>query len=1028
MKLVEVCVKRPVFTTMIMCAVAVMGALSYMRLGVDLFPNVDFPFVVVNTTLSGASPEEVETSITKPLEEAINTVSGIEELNSYSYEGLSFIFIKFDMDKNVDVAAQDVRDKVSGAQKDLPDGTDPPVISKFEPSALPVVNIAVSGNRDLVDLTELTRKQIKENLETISGVGSATLVGGRKREIHIVVDPLKLTALGLSIKDVKDALIEQNIEVPGGNVEHKDKVFVLRTLGRIERAEDFNNIVLDTRNGAQLKISDIGRAEDTGEHMETYAYFNGKPCISLILKKQSGANTLELVDKIRARIKELQPILPPDIRMNIMSDQSTFIKASVGAVKEHLVLGAVLAAVMVLLFMGDFRSTLISATAIPISVIGTFTVMKMADFTLNNITLLGLTVAVGLVIDDAIVVLENIYRHMDEHRKSAMQAALDGTEEIGLAVMATTLSLLVIFLPMAYMDGIVGRFLKSYGLTIAFAIAVSLFVAFTLTPMLCSRFLHIKHGETSKMAGFSDKINDKMAAIYMVALRWAMAHRKFMVGLSIAIMLTSLPLLKFIGKDFMPKDDTSQFAVYVKAPEGTSVQRTREICSQLTDEMKRLPYIDNMLINVGQTDDATTPNEGNIIVQLADIEKRDIPMNTIMVAVRKMFSKYSDLKFTVVTVGGFGASKEAEMEYIVTGPNLDKLQEYSGKILAALKKEKGMVDMDTSFSFAKPEYRVVINRSRAHDLNVKVKDIATSMRTLVSGTEDITKYKEGDELYEVRIRAEERYRDRPEALAALMIPTENNKVVRLDSVAEIMRGLGPTRIDRYNRQRQITVSANMEGMDLGTALKKANAAFQALKAPPTYSGQSLGRGSELAKMLKSFIMAFTLAFLFIYMVLASQFESFMLPLSIMICLPLTIPFALISLFIAQQSLTLFSILGIFMLVGVVKKNAILQVDYTNTLRSRGMERYQAIMEANKTRLRPILMTTLTLVASMIPTAMDKGAGSAGRSTMAWVIIGGQLLSLGITLLMTPVTYSLLDDLQNWLRMKIRVNAGERHSP
>ncbi|NLO91487.1 MAG: efflux RND transporter permease subunit [Elusimicrobia bacterium] len=1028
MKIVEVCVKRPVFTTMIMCALAVMGALSYLRLGVDLFPNVDFPFVVVNTTLAGASPEEVETSITKPLEEAINTVSGIEELNSYSYEGLSFIFIKFDMDKNVDVAAQDVRDKVSGVQKDLPDGTDPPVISKFEPSALPVVNIAVSGNRDLVDLTELTRKQIKENLETISGVGSASLVGGRKREIHIIVDPLKLTALGLSIKDVKDALIEQNIEVPGGNVEHKDKVFVLRTLGRIDKAEDFNNIVLDTRNGAQLKISDIGRAEDTGEHMETYAYFNGKPCVSLILKKQSGANTLELVDRIKVRLKELQPILPPDIRMNIMSDQSTFIKASVGAVKEHLVLGAVLAAVMVLLFMGDFRSTLISATAIPISVIGTFTVMKMADFTINNITLLGLTVAVGLVIDDAIVVLENIYRHMDEFRKSAVQAALDGTDEIGLAVMATTLSLLVIFLPMAYMDGIVGRFLKSYGLTIAFAIAVSLFVAFTLTPMLCSRFLHIKHGETSKLAGFSDRINDKLAGYYMVALRWAMAHRKFMVGLSIAIMLTSLPLLKFIGKDFMPKDDTSQFAVFVKAPEGTSVQRTREICSQLTDEMKRLPYVENMLINVGQTDDATTPNEGNIIVQLTDIEKRDIPMNTIMIAVRKMFSKYSDLKFTVVTVGGFGASKEAEMEFIVTGPDLNKLQEYSGKILAALKKEKGMVDLDTSFSFAKPEYRVVINRSRAHDLNVKVKDIATSMRTLVSGTEDITKYKEGDELYEVRIRAEERYRDRPEALAALMIPTENNKVVRLDSVAEIVKGFGPTRIDRYNRQRQITVSANMEGMDLGTALKKAQSAFDALKAPPTYSGQSQGRASELGKMLKSFVMAFTLAFLFIYMVLASQFESFMLPLSIMICLPLTIPFALISLFMAQQSLTLFSILGIFMLVGVVKKNAILQVDYTNTLRARGLERYQAIMEANKTRLRPILMTTLTLVASMIPTALDKGAGSAGRSTMAWVIIGGQLLSLVITLLMTPVTYSLLDDLQNWLRMKIRVNAGERHSP
>ncbi|HOX23413.1 MAG TPA: efflux RND transporter permease subunit, partial [Elusimicrobiales bacterium] len=508
MKLVEVCVKRPVFTTMIMCAVAVLGIFSYARLGVDLYPNVDFPFVVVNTTLKGASPEEVETSITKLLEEAINTVSGIEDLNSQSYEGLSTIFIKFDLDKDVDVAAQDVRDKVATVQKDLPQGTDPPVIGKFEPGALPVVNIAISGKRDLIDLTELAKKKIKENLETISGVGSATIVGGRQREIHVIVDPIKLTSLGLSVKNVRDALVEQNIEVPGGNVEHKDRVFVLRTLGRIEKAADFNDIVIATRKDTQIKISDIGRAEDTGENMDTYAFLNNKPCVSLILKKQSGANTVAVVDAIKQRMKELQTVLPPDITMTIMSDQSTFIKASVGAVKEHLVLGAILAAIMVLLFMGDVKSTIISATAIPISVIGTFTVMKMADFTLNNITLLGLTVAVGLVIDDAIVVLENIYRHMEELAKPALQAALDGTEEIGLAVMATTLSLLVIFLPMAYMEGIVGRFLKSYGLTIAFAIAISLFVAFTLTPMLCSRFLHIKHGEKkSRLAEYSDHIN-----------------------------------------------------------------------------------------------------------------------------------------------------------------------------------------------------------------------------------------------------------------------------------------------------------------------------------------------------------------------------------------------------------------------------------------------------------------------------------------------------------------------------------------
>lgn len=1027
MKITDLSVKRPVLTTMMILTVLVLGAASYLRLGIDLMPNVEFPFVMIQTTLRGAGPEEMESSVTKPIEEAVNTISGIEDINSTSFEGLSLVMLKFALEKDGDVAAQEVRDKVNSVLAQLPQGTDPPVIGKFDIGAQAVLNVVVYGDRDLIDLTHIARKSIKENIETVSGVGAVDIVGGREREIHIVVNPLKLAALNLPINKVRDAIVQQNIEIPGGKVEQKDREFVLRTLGRINDARDFGAIVVATINGAPVRVSDIGRVEDTGERMGTASFYNGRPSVTAVVKKQSGTNTVAVVENIKARLEEIRNSLPPDVSTTIIGDQSVFIKDSVNSVTEHLVLGAVFAALMVLVFLGDFRSTVISALAIPTSLIGTFVFMQAAGFTINIMTLLGLTIAVGIVVDDAIVMLENIYRHMEEHRMSPLKAALDGSREIGFAVVAMSAALLVIFVPLAYMGGIIGRFLKSYGLTIAFAVALSVFVALTLTPMLCSLFLKVRPGAKSRLERFTDGVNEWLASRYITMLEWALAHKRRMVVFAGAVVFSMVPLFLFLGKDFMPADDTSLYQINVTAPEGTSLGRMKEIFAQIETETRQLPHVKNILSSIGTgtggSFGGSSANQGYVLVELDDLSGRDIPMSDLMFASREMMSKYKGLRASVMPAGGFGGG-DAELMFNISGPDLGRLEEYSNAVAEKLRSIKGAVDVDTSFSYAKPEYRVEIDRGRAHDLGVKVQDIATSLRTLVGGEEDITKFKDRDELYQVRLRAEDVFRDRKEAVEALMVPAAGDRVARLDSVARVTEGLGPTQIARYNRQRNVQVTANVDGIAVNRLLAEADKAFKALGAPPEYKAGVYGRSKELGNMLKEFGIAFALAFIFIYIVLASQFESFVYPVSIMVVLPLTIPFAIISLFLTGQNLTLFSIMGMFMLFGIVTKNSILQVDYTNTLRAKGMPRHQAMIEANRTRLRPILMTTLTLIVSMIPTALGTGAGSGTRRTMAMVIIGGQTLSLLITLLMTPVTYAYMDDFQEWARNKMGLERRE----
>lgn len=1014
MKLAEVSIGRPVFATMMILSLVVLGLFSYGRLGVDQYPNVEFPFSVVTTALPGAGPEEIETSVTKPIEEAVNTISGIEMVRSTSYEGLSQVMIQFALEKDADVATQEVRDAVSRVLSDLPDGTDPPVVQKLDVGSTPVLTLAVSGEMPLRDLTLLARKKVKETLETTQGVGKITMVGGRERQIRVVVDPGALRARGLSVQQVWGALKEQNVELPGGRVENGGREWVLRTLGRVDSPRRFEDVTVANVAGAPIRIRDVARVEDSEEEARTMARLDGRRVVSLTVQKQSGSNTVAVIRDVKERLKEIGPGLPAGVRVEVIQDQSAFIIASVRTVEEHIVLGAILASLAVLLFMGDLRGTVIASLAIPASVLPAFLLMDGAGFSLNMMTLLALTLAVGVVIDDAIVVLENIFRHMEEKNEPAPAAARGATAEIGMAVMATTLSLVIIFVPMAYMYGIVGRFLKSFGLTVAFAILVSLFVAFSLTPMLCSRFLKVSH-ERNRLQRFVDALNEVLKRRYGRMVLWSLAHRKTVAAISVVVMVSSIPLAMIIGKDFIPPDDRGEFNVHVKAPEGTGIGVSDDILRQVEADIRRVPEVRSVLASIGEEQGAGV-NEGKLFVRLTPAEDRSLKQWEVMALVRRALAKYTGLQTSVANADGFKGMRNADFEYVLSGPDLGRLAEYSGKIVEDLRRVEGLVDLDTSLTFKKPEFQVRINRDRAQDLGVRVQDVASTLRLFVSGEEDVTKYKEGDEMFSVRLRVGPGGRRDAATVGALTIPSSRGGLVRLDSVADIVEARGPSQIERFNRQRQVTIFGNLDGLPLGSALDAADRAVKRLRLAPGYRRSVVGKAREMGRMMSGFFTAFLLSAVFMYMILASQFESFIHPVTIMLSLPLAIPFALLSLFLTGQSFTIFSIMGVFMLFGIVKKNAILQVDYTNTLRDRGVARDAAILEANTTRLRPILMTTLVLVAAMIPVAFGRGPGAANRATMAVVIIGGQTLCLLITLLITPVAYSLFDDAaRGWAR-------------
>ncbi|MGA7617419.1 MAG: efflux RND transporter permease subunit [Thermoanaerobaculia bacterium] len=1014
-KLAEICVRRPVFASVLTLSLIVIGFFSYQKLGVDRFPKVDIPMVTVTTVLTGAAPEEVETEITDKVEEAVNTISGIDQLMSVSSEGTSLVYVSFDLDKDADVAAQEVRDRVNTILRDLPRDADPPVIQKMDPDAVPVLSIALSGPAPIRDITEYADKRFRRRIESVLGVGQVTLVGGQPRQINVVVDTAKLSSLGLTAANVVQALQSQNIQIPGGRVEQGLREMTLRTHGRVEKPQELAAIPITSRDGTVIRIGDVARIEDSVAEPESIARVNGKPTVVLSIRKQSGTNTIDVVSRIKDRLAELKPEIPKGWNVEVVRDQSDYVIAAVDAVKEHLLLGSLFAAAIVYLFLRKFRPTMIAAIAIPTSLIATFAVMAWAGFTLNVITLLALTLAVGIVIDDAVVVLENVFRHMEEKNLTPIQAAISGTKEVGLAVMATSLSLIAVFLPVAFMGGIVGRFMFSFGITMAAAVAVSLFVSFTLTPMLSSRWLRrddVAAEETSREKGFYAYID----RFYMALLRWSMRHRWVIVTLMLVVFVSTVPLFMTANKNFLPNDDESQFSVYVRTPEGSSIDKTTTILDSIAKRVSQLKGVETTMVNIAD-DPQRTRNYGEVYVKLDPVKERKESQFDLMARVRnEVLPQYRklDLRAQVSPVNAFGSGSNAEIQFWIGGPDLGRLQQYSDELVEKVKQMPGIADVDTNLIVGRPEMAVHIDRAKASDLGVRVQDVASTLNLLVGG-QKVTDYYEGGEQYEVHVRADQAYRTDEEGILQAEVPSASAGTVPLRDVVQVENGTGPSQINRIARRRQVLISANMlPGYSSQKIIDALKADTDARKMPAAYSYGLTGRSREQQKAGKNFMLAFGLSIIFMYLILAAQFESWIHPVTILLALPMVVPFALLSIVGLNQSINIFSSLGILVLFGIVKKNGILQVDHTNQLRAEGLPRDEAILRANRDRLRPILMTTMAFVAGMIPLVASSGTGAGTNRAIGSVIIGGQTLVLLLTLVGTPVLYSIFDD---WAQKK-----------
>jgi hydrophobic/amphiphilic exporter-1 (mainly G- bacteria), HAE1 family len=1013
--LAQLCIRRPVFATMLILSLVVVGVFSYFSLGVDLFPKIDIPTVQVLVSDPGASPEEVETEITKKIEDSVNTISQVDELRSTSSEGQSLVIITFELSKNGDVAAQEVQNKVNLIANDLPTTAKQPVIQKMDPDATPVMQIVVSAPRSLRDLTMIADKLLKQKLENAKGVGEVRIVGGAKREIHVLVDPDKLRAYNLTITDVFNALKAQNLELPGGSLKQGERDFTIRTTGRVADPAQFNQVAIANRNGYVVKVSDIGYSEDSYEEPATASRLDGVPAVTLVVSKQSGENTVTTANDVKERLAEVRAGLPKDVKTQIIGDQSMFIEAAIDSIQHHLIEGSILASIIIFIFLANWRTTLIAAVAIPTSIISTFALMAAMGFTLNQITMLALTLMVGIVIDDAIIVLENIFRFMEEKNMPPMQAAVEGTREIGLAVMATTMSLLAVFLPVGFMGGIVGRFMSSFGLTSAFAIAVSLLVSFTLTPMLSSRFIKppkIDAGGHAEHASKDAKIFHLLDVFYTKMLKWALAHRKSMLAFCGLTILSIVPLFMFVGKNFLPEDDKSQFNVLVRTPEGTSLPATSAFAERVAQEIRKMPGVANTLVTTGGGSDASV-NNASVYVKLTDLDQRTDTQSDLMQKVRAMLKKYPhEIHTGVEPVNDIGGNQSnADIQFYIQGPDLDQLAKYSDAMLAKMKDIPGAVDPDTTLRSGKPEVRLNINRPRAADLGVSVLNIEQALNTLVAGQVAST-FNAGEDQYDVRVRAEEQFRTTSEGLAKMTVPSTKQDAVGLDQVVDVKTGAGPSAVNRINRQRQVMLTCNVvPGGSQTTILAAMNDIAKSLNMPVDYRAGLTGKSKELGKAGYYFMLAFALTFIFMYIVLAAQFESFIHPVTILLTLPLAIPFGILSLLVMHQTVNIFSGLGLLLLFGIVKKNAILQIDHTNGLRRSGMDRYEAIVQANRDRLRPILMTTIALVAGMLPLIISSGTGAATNRSIGVLVAGGQSLCLLLTLLAVPVFYSLFEDVQ-----------------
>jgi HAE1 family hydrophobic/amphiphilic exporter-1 len=992
---------------MLIMFLVVMGLFSFFGLGVDLFPQSDPATVYVRLRLPGASPEEMVSQVVLPIEESVAAVSGIEELRAYVLEGSASVMLTFTLERNIGDAVEDVREKVSGSMRRLPPNILPPVVLKADFDREPVIQMVVSGNRPIRELTEIADKQIRRAIETVDGVAGVDISGSRPRQINVFMDMNKLVGYRLTAQDVERAVRSENIEMPGGRIVRGQSEVGVRTMGRVDNISDFNDIIIRNVGGAPVRLRDVGYAEDGMAEKRNFAYLKNQVAVGMDIQRQTGMNTVKVVDGVMAKIEATRPLLPAGVKVEVIKETATYIRNSVSALEEHLLLGSLLASFIVWIFIRDWRTVLISSLAIPTSIITTFTLLRMLDFTLNSMTLLALTLAVGIVIDDAIIVLENIYRFMDEKGLPAKQAAVLATREIALAVMATTISLVIIFVPIAFMSGYARKFLNQFGWTMSVSILVSMLVAFTLTPSLSAKLLKVKppkpgerrhgHGEPGWME-----------RLYAGMLGWSLNHRWAIMLLCCAVFGSTFLINNHVARDWMPQEDQSELGLFVELPEGSSLAATEKVSLAMARSIEKVPGVKLVVPKSSTFMDRVTMAYSTILLDPPETRPDILAMAQL---VRESLAEWQHLRPRINFPNVLGGRDTfSPIRIMLLGPDMGRLVNIAKASVLEMQKEPSLTDIKANLNLNNPELQVNIDRPLASDLGVRVADIAGAVRLLMSGEDQISTFKEESEQYPVTMRLMPGQRDDPDVLSRLLVPSAKLGLIRLDSIATLGRGLGPSRIDRYNRQFAVGIYGNVAANHgLGEAAIKAQEAVERVGIPPGYKLVFSGQVKVLEETTGNMLMAIGLASIFMYMVLAAQFESLVHPFIILLTLPLSIPFALLSLIATGRTLNLFSALGVLLLLGIVKKNGILQIDYMNQLREQGMALRPAIMEANRVRLRPILMTTLAIIAGLLPTAFGTGSGASQRSAIAITIIGGQALCLLLTLLVVPVTYSMVED-------------------
>ncbi len=1031
MILADVSIKRPVFATMMIVALLVLGWTSFNRLSVELFPDVDFPFVVVTTVYPGAGAESVEVEVTKEIEDAVNPISGIERITSTSSEGFSLILVEFELERNSLDAAQEVRDKVAAIRGELPVDIEDPIVQRFDPGAEPVLSIVISGDRSPRELTYIAKENVKKRIENISGIGSVNLLGGYEREIQVELDLDLLKSYGLTPFDVQNAIASENFELPGGRLKKERSELLVRTMGKISSVDELKDFIIDTPEGRFVKLSDIATITDGVKEQRSLARlgvredngFETRRAIAMDIITQSGANVVDVADAVKEEMAQLDKELPEDIVLTVVQDRSTFTRDAVHDVVINLIYGGILAILTVFLFLANIRSTIITGIAIPVSIISTFTFMNALGFTLNFMTLLGLSLAVGLLIDDAIVVIENIYRHLSMGKDGA-KAASDGTSEIGLAVTATTFAIIVVFLPVAFMKGIVGRIFYSFGMTVAFSVLVSLFVAFTLTPMLSSRFLKEEKshkGTKNPIFMITNAWNNAFArigGIYRHMLRWSLNHRWAVILLATVLFVGALSLYQVLGFEFMPRTDESQFYVNFRTAPESTIEKTESLVKRAEDIISEFPEVTTVYSVIGgsETMGQSQVNEGYIFAEMLPISERGISAQEFIIRVREELKDIAGIKLAVALEPAQGGS--APINFAIRGESEERIEYYTEKVDDIFRSTPGVVDIDNTLTKVKPEVQIEIDRKKAADLGINRQELAMAVRMLVEG-EEVTRLRDEDEEYDILLRLKPDQRDEIDDLEGFMIPSHKdipgiqNPAFPLSRVAKFTSSGAPPEINRYDRQRYYEVSGNAAGRFVGNVRAEIEARTDSIDLLPGYSIQQIGEGEWQKESFQYLVEALILAIIFIYLVLASQLNSFFDPVTIMTSLPLSLIGAFLGLLIFNSPISIISFIGIIMLMGLVTKNAILLIDFVKQRREAGMDRREAIMEAGPIRLRPIMMTAISLILGMTPLALALGPGAELRAPIARAVIGGMISSTFLTLIVIPVVYTIIDDILKW---------------